>query len=166
MCFYCKQQKLKNMQEFVFRTINELFDHWKQKHCLTAKASPENNSTSKSDEYRFYSVDLLQCQVGNCKFTSAFRGLRNHHQSEHKDVPFVVVFNGRCAFCFTTNEHMNEHRCDEFHHLDMFNPIRYTNEELAELQTVLERQKFQCLICKRMFEMQQDMTQHHHQQHP
>lgn len=166
MCFYCKEQKLQNVSHFTRGTLNELYDHWNKEHSSTADHSSASTSAEKS--FRFYAVDLLECQVGKCKYYSTFRGIRKHYQSKHKEVRFVPIFNGRCAFCFATNENMDEHRCDESDfglRLRMFNPIPYTNEELAELQCVFERKKFQCLICKQTTETKLDMTKHHHQQH-
>lgn len=155
MCFHCKEEAgRKSINEYVFPEINALEAHWRRDH-----------STSL---FLFYTIDLLNCNVDKCGYYSTFQGLWKHHQNQHVGALFVAKHNDRCALCFLLGEETDSHKCPQIEQilrLRMLNPILYSEESIAELQTVNVPKRFQCLHCKDIFETGPDVQKHHQRKH-
>lgn len=171
MCFYCKEGKAQNIADFVFSTVDEVYEHWLIQHDgnhATAAAA------AKQTPFRFYSVDLLHCSMDACRYFSTFLGLQRHHQKKHPNDLFVAVLNGRCALCLRRDA-LHEHACDSLQNgmqLKLYNPVLLSDDDLAELQAIkcekLEQNRpkpIECQHCGCIFDTREQMTQHHHQQH-
>lgn len=153
MCFYCKEQN----QKTVFPELKEVFDHWQHKH------------SSEHVTFKFYLIDLIQCQSEKCRYFSNFQGLWNHHKKQHLNETFVAVYNDRCALCLYGGDDLKKHVCEQFRKVELLrliNPIVYTEESLAELQTnVIDKRRFDCKHCGSTFDTREEMMQHHRQNH-
>lgn len=155
MCFYCKEERHQNIQDFVFKSIEELSHHWSSCH-------------SDKGSFRFYPVELLQCNIKNCRYFSTFQGLQRHHQKKHPKDLFVPVTNGRCGLCLYGSDDIGNHKCNQIQNglqMKLFNPILLTEEVVAGLQELNGLKHIQCGNCEKSFENRTDMMQHHHQHH-
>lgn len=157
LCYYCREEKRRDFRNFSFDDINNLYDHWTTSHS-------ENQACKR---FRFYSNDLIQCQDGDCHYYSAFVCLQKHNKNKHNVNQFVVDYNGRCALCPNITD-LKQHHCNQLNiaeKLNIFNPILYTNEEVNELLSILDRKMFRCSHCSLTFENKNDMRQHHNMIH-
>lgn len=153
MCFYCKEAKERKPEKFTFEAMTNLHDHWRSQHPA-------------EQPFQFYSVDLIQCNIGRCRYFSTFQGLQNHHKKQHPNENFVATMNGRCVLCHYSANDLDKHNCRELskvQQLKLFNPILYTEETLAELQAA--NKQFGCKYCNGTFETTKEMLDHHRQQH-
>ncbi|XP_055302575.1 uncharacterized protein LOC129568553 [Sitodiplosis mosellana] len=154
ICFACKNERLRNVSSFTFSTVDMMYDHWYAQH--------------KDSQYpfRFYPVDLIHCNIGECRYFSTFLGLEKHHNKVHPNEHFVAVQNRRCVLCPYVGPNLNAHVCNEMKKvlsLKIFNPTRYTEETLAELLEL--NRKFECKYCGTTFNTSQEVMAHHREQH-
>lgn len=177
MCFYCKEAKEQNFQDFVFPSVNDVYEHWLLKHSngISNADAAAADATAKRTPFRFYLVDLLCCNMDACRYFSSFRGLQRHHKKKHTNSnqankPFVAVLNGRCALCLQRNA-LHDHVCSGMQ-LDLYNPVVLTDTDLAELQAIKcekfeqnRSKQIECQHCGCIFGTRQEMTQHHYQKH-
>lgn len=171
MCFYCKDKKNVNIESFVFETIDKLYDHWRSEHSNVSGAT----EAKSQQPFRFYLVNLLNCQIENCKCTTTFKGLQRHHGSKHPNDLFIPTWNGRCALCLYSGDDLNDHVCvaiENAMQTKLFNPVVLTADDLVELQTIechrlaqTSPKRFECQYCGGIFDTLHDLTQHHRQQH-
>lgn len=157
MCYYCNDKDAK------FATVDEVYEHWKLNHWR------------RTGPFRFYPVILLNCHMDSCGYYSTFKGLRQHHQRQHKNDWFLVIMNGRCALCLKSGDDLREHACPSLQNdmlLEFNNPILLTDQDLAELQAIechemkQNRPKLiKCGNCGNTFGTPEEMTQHHHREH-
>lgn len=153
LCFYCAEIKRRDVHNFTFSEINDLHKHWNQEH-------------SDRKQFRFCSIDLLKCQIGNCNYYSTFESLKKHYGKSHPKQPFVPILNGRCALCLCDDNDMSQHSCPKQLNSQSIssNPILYTNNDIDELQSI-HNPKVKCMICDEVFECRKIARQHHHQCH-
>ena len=154
ICFACKSEKLRNVSTFAFSTIDQLYEHWYAKHA------------DSQYPFRFYSADLIQCNVGKCRYFSTFQGLERHHRKEHPSQIFVAVLNNQCALCHYDGADLNQHACGEMVKvllLKLINPIRYTEEVLVESKAF--NRSFECKHCGTTFDTSEEAMTHHREQH-
>lgn len=154
ICFACKEERVRNISTFSFSEIDELYEHWCSQHV---------NSQYQS---RFYSADLIQCNIGKCRYFSTFFGLQKHHKKEHPNGIFVAVRNGQCILCHFDGPNLNEHVCKELEkvfQLKLFNPIRYTENALAAMLQL--NRTFECKYCETNFKTSHEYMSHHREQH-
>lgn len=168
MCFYCHKSGNKNLQHFVFATVDEAYDHWKLRH---------SNEDVGQKPFRFYSLDLLRCSVDSCSYPyrRTFQGLHRHHQEKHSNDLFVPIYNGRCGMCLYTGDDLHEHACDlllNAMQLNLYNPILLTDEELMELLAIDSQKskenrtnQIECQHCDCIFESKQEVIKHYQQKH-
>lgn len=149
LCFYCAEIK-----RITFSDINDLHEHWNSDH-------------SDSKRFRFYSIDLLKCQIGNCNYYSTFKSLKKHYHKSHPKQQFVPILHGRCALCLCDDDDMSQHSCSKQHNSKMIssNPILYTNNEIEALQSIHNPKMVKCMICDQVFESRKVMLQHHRECH-
>lgn len=175
MCYYCNEAREQNIQNFVFKTIDEVYNHWKLNHSNDGTDAATDANAMKPKPFRFYSVDLLYCYLDSCHYFSTFQGLQRHHQKKHPNDLFVAIMNDRCALCLCSGDGLREHSCSSLQNgmqLKLYNPVLLTDHDLAELQTIechelnqnLPKQ-IECQHCGYIFGTRQEMTQHHHQKH-
>lgn len=168
MCFHCKKANLSNHQDFVYPTIDGVYDHWKSHHS----SGNGDIDAVEQQPFRFYLVDVLYCNVESCRYYSTLQRLYTHHQKIHPEHLFVAVQNGRCAMCLYTGDDLNEHSCDSLRigmQLKLYNPVLLTDKDLAELQAMdckhSRQQQIECQYCGSTFITIQEINQHHYQQH-
>lgn len=155
MCFYCKEDRVQNLKDFVFEKISDLKEHWQTEH-LDGKP------------FRFYVIDLLKCNVDNCGYFSSFQGLYRHHKRQHPKEIFSVIKNERCALCHHKANDSVKHVCGDLEDClrnKMFSPVRFTDENVTELLNVNQGQKIRCRHCNNRFEDRARMMHHHREQH-
>ncbi|XP_031636739.1 uncharacterized protein LOC116349459 [Contarinia nasturtii] len=154
MCFHCNEAKVQNIKDFVFSTLDELNDHWRFQHS----ALP----------FKYLLIDLMQCHIGKCRYFSNFQGLRKHHHKQHQKDIFVAAQNGRCVLCFYAGKDLDKHHCEQLDliiELRLSNPVMYTEETVAELQTLNGNRRFDCKHCNIIFDTQQEVMYHHRKNH-
>lgn len=153
MCFVCKESKLRNTQSFVFRSIEDLQNHWQSEH-------------SADHPFQFHVVDLLSCGINKCRYFSTFQGLHNHHKKQHPKDIFIAIQDQRCVLCFCTGDDLSSHSCSQIQRvlaMKIFNPILFTDERIAQLQNI--NRKFQCKHCDSIFNAKEDVLEHHQKEH-
>lgn len=177
MCYHCKEERRGNIRDFIFSTVDEVYDHWKYEHS-SKNVDDAVGGAAKRKPFRFYSVDLLFCHIDSCGYFSTFQGLRRHHQIEHPKHLFVAIMNDRCALCCArySDDGLHGHKCSSLQNgmqLKLYNPVLLTDEDVANLQAIeCEEHKrnrpkhIKCKLCEcGVFESRHEMTQHHHQLH-
>lgn len=178
MCFYCNDARAqKNIQDFKFATIDQMYQHWKVNHSPDARdaAAAAAAGAKTHGPFRFYAVNLLHCHMDSCGYYSAFQGLQRHHENKHKNDLFVPIMNGRCALCMYSGNGLREHSCSALQNgmqLKFYNPVLLTDQDLAEAQAVESQEmkqnrpkRIECQNCGNIFGTREEMTQHHHQMH-
>lgn len=165
MCFYCEKTKVKNVKEYIFMSIDDVYDHWHEKHSKNA---------GQKTPFRFYPIDLLWCTMNRCSYYSSFRRLRRHHEQKHPDDAFVAVRNDRCVLCLDYSE-QSEHECASLENvvgLDLWNPVVLLEEDLVELHATkckkfeeTRPKRIECNLCLNAFGSCQEYQQHHRKQH-
>lgn len=163
---------MQTIQAIVFKTVDEVYDHWKFHHSNDGGAT---DAIKQQRPFRFYSVDLLTCQMDSCYYYSTFQGLKRHHKKNHANDLFVPVLNGRCALCLYTGDGLYEHSCSSLQNgiqTNLYNPVLLTDNELAGMQTIESQEMkknrpkvIECQHCRSIFDSRQEMTQHHHENH-
>lgn len=153
MCFICKETKQRDLRMFVFRSIKDLHTHWQSEH-------------SADGPLKFYVVDLLSCNIDNCRYFSTFQGLWNHHKKRHPDENFVAIQDDRCSLCFFSGEHLSQHSCHQLSKVQtmkLFSPLLFTDKRVALLQSINRR--FHCKHCGETFSTKDDVLRHHQNEH-
>lgn len=174
-CTYCNDARKQTVH--VFASIDDMYEHWKQNHSIDHREEAAATASVNGiyGPFRFYSVDLLYCQMDSCWYYGTFQTLQRHHEKKHPNKLLVPIRKGRCALCLYSGDGLREHVCDKLLNgmqLKLYNPVLLTNEDLAELQKVESEEmkenrpkKIECQNCGNIFGTREEMTQHHHQQH-
>lgn len=155
ICFYCTNERLKNLSEFKFDDLEDLYEHWTFHH-------------EDDDAFRFYPIDLFDCR--KCRYYSSFRGLQNHYKKVHQDDNFVAILNDRCALCMYKGADLEEHRCGQLQTQFLLIQTLYTDDDVKEMVNILPldrtpQNEIECNICGSLFQTRSDMREHHHQNH-
>lgn len=138
-----------------FDSVEGVYDHWFANHT--------NLSISKP--FLFYALELVGCHY--CTYFGLYNRLRTHHANNHPTESLVITRQSnreQCALCFYTGSDLINH-LSHTHELvmktDIFNPICFTRNTLAELLAIDVHRKRQCGYCGLTFDTDSEAQQHH-----
>lgn len=157
-CLHCRDESMQFLC-YSFETLDNVYGHWLANHTELPEAKP----------FLFYVVDFVGCHY--CAYSGLFGRLCKHHANHHPNEPMAVATQSnhqQCALCFHSGPDLGDHFM-QTHALvlraDIFNPICFTRDTLAELLTIDIHRKRLCQHCGATFETDHEAKEHHYDMH-
>lgn len=158
-CVHCCDVSNQWNLYFAFETVQDVHSHWLSNHTQLAVSKP----------FLFYALEIMGCHY--CTYSGLFGRLCNHHANNHPTEPLVITRRSnreQCALCHYIGPDVVNHFM-QTHELvlktNIFNPVCFTRNTLAELLSIDIHKRRQCGHCGLIFETDSEAQQHHGYMH-